>query len=227
MVIYGTKKRRCATRSNSNTDDDSNNYESDDDNDDSDNNTDTSDVITSISDSINNRRTGSVGRRQRRYRFKEHTTVPEQYRSRNSLYHLSGYDRGHLAPAGDFFCNQIENSTDDTDILFLKQIEDTYNLFNISVQNSKMNLTIWSYSEYLLRKITRDTYYNDDVDSTVTTYIITGPLWLPQKQLSDKLYEYQYNAFGTPPTILSCLLNVCFSRTVGFFVSSICLLLIQ
>lgn len=123
----------------------------------------------------------SSERRRRRYRFHEEKRLPEMFRSRNSHYHLSGYDRGHLAPAANF------SESDDWR-------HDSYNLINVAPQKADMNRKIWLSLERWTRRIAAD---NED------TYTVTGPLWLPARRVDEKQFEYQYPALGRPPSLLS------------------------
>lgn len=120
---------------------------------------------------------------RKRHNFYEEQALPEAYRSRNSSYHNSGYDRGHLAPAADF---------DDP-----KERLDTYNLTNISPQHHELNRKQWAQLEAWTRQISRSR------ESSSETYVITGPIWLPQRQIHDKLFEFNYPAIGSPPNIVS------------------------
>ncbi|GAX10535.1 endonuclease G, mitochondrial [Fistulifera solaris] len=119
---------------------------------------------------------------QRRHRFYEEKSLPEWFRSRNSHYHLSGYDRGHMAPAADFQDNR----------------SDTYNLINIAPQSSDMNRGVWAGLEKWTRGVARRAKQQQ-----YETYVVTGPLWLPQRKLEDKLFEYQYKGLGNPPSLVS------------------------
>jgi len=65
----------------------------------------------------------------------------------------SGYDRGHLVPAGDFYSDQL-----------LKN--ETFVLTNICPQNPSLNRGIWANLEGSIRKIISD--------SGSTAYVITG-----------------------------------------------------
>lgn len=147
---------------------------------------------------------------RRRPHFYEELSLPEMFRSRNSHYKFSGYDRGHMAPAADF------DAMDGT-----KQQKDTFVLTNICPQQSTLNRTLWASLEGWVRRVAATTStheFNDDDDdnnnnSTATTttnnsssssskmetYVVTGPLWLPTIHWG----EYQYPAIGTPPTIIS------------------------
>jgi DNA/RNA endonuclease G (NUC1) len=122
----------------------------------------------------------SNGRRGR-HRFKEDTQIEEQYRSRNSYYHLTGYDRGHLAPAADF-----------------AQQEDTFNLCNVAPQNPDMNRRIWSWLEELTRQVARKAWQENEA----VTYVTTGPLWMPSIQVADKIFRYNVLGIGHPPTLV-------------------------
>lgn len=118
----------------------------------------------------------------RRQRFYEEKSLPEWFRSRNSHYHLSGYDRGHMAPAADYQDNR----------------SDTYNLINVAPQSSDMNRGVWAGLEKWTRGVARRAKQNQ-----LETYVVTGPLWLPQRKLDDKLFEYQYKGLGNPPSLVS------------------------
>lgn len=118
----------------------------------------------------------SKGRSQRRH-FYEERSLPEVFRSRNAAYHLSGYDRGHLAPAADYSDNRS-----------------TYNLMNVSPQAHGMNHQIWSRLEEWTRQVAR---------RYQVVYVVTGPLWLPQRQVSDKHFVYEYPAIGRPPSLVA------------------------
>lgn len=122
--------------------------------------------------------------RKERLRFKEDTSVEEHYRSRNSYYHLSGYDRGHLAPAADFEDHG--------------QLEDSYNLCNVSPQNSDMNRKIWAWLEDWTRQVAKTAWKREQA----VTYVTTGPLWLPRVQVGDKVFRYNIVGIGKPPTLV-------------------------
>jgi DNA/RNA endonuclease G (NUC1) len=119
----------------------------------------------------------------KRHNFYEEQRLPEAYRSRNSSYHLSGYDRGHLAPSADFIGE--------------KERLDTFNLINVSPQHHELNRKLWAQLESWTRQVARSTA------ASATTYVVTGPLWLPSRQVQDKCFEYQYPAIGSPPNMVS------------------------
>lgn len=74
----------------------------------------------------------------------------------NMDYKWSGYDRGHMVPAGDFFWNKL-----------LK--DETFFLTNISPQNPILNRGIWNYLEMSIRD--KVTALNENV------YIVTGTIF--------------------------------------------------
>ncbi|KAI2495625.1 DNA/RNA non-specific endonuclease [Fragilaria crotonensis] len=77
---------------------------------------------------------------QRRPHFVEESNLPEIYRSRNSHYRQSGYDRGHMAPAGDFQFGQ----------------PDTFTLTNACPQHPTLNRTLWNRLEQWVRRVVED-----------------------------------------------------------------------
>lgn len=115
---------------------------------------------------------------QRRHNFYEEKTLPVAHRSRNSCYHHSGFDRGHMAPAADFTVGR----------------GDTYNLCNISPQNHAVNQQIWARLEAWVRRVAR---YHENV------YVLTGPLWIPRHQRSEQSFEYQFSGIGVPPNLVA------------------------
>jgi endonuclease G, mitochondrial len=136
----------------------------------------------------------STSLKRQRYNFFEDTNIEEPYRSRNSYYHLSGYDRGHLAPAADFTAQGPETYHNRKNA-----VADTYNLCNISPQHSELNRKQWSYLEQWTRRVARKYWYQENKS---VTYVTTGPLWLPRSQIKDKTFRYDIVGIGQPPSIV-------------------------
>jgi len=85
--------------------------------------------------------------------------LPVQCRSLNSDFRGSGFDRGHLAAAGNHRICQ-------------KHVDQTFLLSNIAPQvGVGFNRHSWNRLEKYVRKLTK-TYKN--------VYVCTGPLYLPR-----------------------------------------------
>lgn len=81
------------------------------------------------------------------------------YRADNSDYKHSGYDRGHLAAAGNHKADQ-------------KHLEQTFYLSNMAPQvGVGFNRHSWNRLEKYVRKIAK---------SSTGVYCCTGPLYLPR-----------------------------------------------
>ena len=132
--------------------------------------------------------------RPRRRRFYEEKSIPLSFRSRNGHYHHSGYDRGHLAPAADFYHNE-------------SFLEDSYNLINVAPQNQDMNRKIWARLEDWTRRVARNNaarkQSGNNTGTTTEVYAVTGLLWLPSRQVGEKRFEYNYPGLGVPPSLLA------------------------
>ena len=94
--------------------------------------------------------------------FKPDPTLPVGERSELADYKRSGYDRGHLAPAGD--------QTVDT---LLKR--ETFYLSNMAPQEPQMNQQIWAALEAKMR---------DWLTARGGGYIVTGPLFYDPEEES-------------------------------------------
>lgn len=103
--------------------------------------------------------------------FVEDQTIHPFFRSSNSDYKGSGFDRGHLAAAGNHRKDQLH-------------CQQTFLLSNMSPQVGKgFNRDSWNRLERLVRDHTK-THRN--------VYVCTGPLYLPRKEADGKLYvKYQ------------------------------------
>lgn len=96
-------------------------------------------------------------------------------RSLNSDYKGSGFDRGHLAAAGNHKSHQLH-------------CEQTFYLTNMAPQvGSGFNRDKWNSLEKYVRKLTKQ-YAN--------VYVCTGPLYLPKKEADGKTYV-KYQVIGT------------------------------
>ena len=106
--------------------------------------------------------------------FFEDKSIHEFFRATNEDYKRSGYDRGHLAAAG--------NHRSDP-----KLVAKTFVLSNISPQVGKgFNRDIWNKLEKYCRWKAR---HADNV------WVCTGPLYLPKRELDGKLYV-KYEVIG-------------------------------
>ncbi|OQS03847.1 hypothetical protein THRCLA_03862 [Thraustotheca clavata] len=108
--------------------------------------------------------------------FKVDPTTPTAFRVTPAEYQNSGYDRGHLAPARDMNSSQ-------------PAINESFLMTNISPQVSKFNRGYWSRLEGFVRHLAN--YYG-------AAYVITGPLFLPQKTKEGDGYTVSYPIIGTP-----------------------------
>ena len=129
-------------------------------------------------------RGGGGGRRRRPNFYEEKSIERSDFRSKLSHYHKSGFDRGHMAPGADF----PGNST-----------QETYTLSNIAPQDPVMNKGIWSSLEEWIRRLV----HSKDVSEDSAVYVVTGPLWLPRRQVADGKFEYQHLGLGRPPSLVT------------------------
>lgn len=91
------------------------------------------------------------------FSFKEDEFIPEHLRSALADYRGSGYDRGHMAPAGDNHCS-------------VEAMGDTFFLTNICPQSPAFNRGYWNKLEKHVRDLTKE-YQN--------VYVVSGSLYLP------------------------------------------------
>jgi len=107
--------------------------------------------------------------------FKEDQSIHPFFRSKNSDYKHSGYDRGHMAPAGSHRKS-------------LAMCNETFYLSNMAPQVGKgFNRDKWEHLERYSRKLTK-LYKN--------VYICTGPLYLPKSGEDGKMYV-KYEVIGS------------------------------
>ncbi|WAR30989.1 NUCG-like protein [Mya arenaria] len=106
--------------------------------------------------------------------FFEDKVIHEKFRSYRDDYKRSGYDRGHLAAAGNHRHSQ-------------QAMDETFTLSNISPQVGEgFNRGIWNNLEKYVRSIAR---------KNRNTYVCTGPLYLPRRESDGKMYV-KYEVIG-------------------------------
>lgn len=97
------------------------------------------------------------------------------FRSQNTDYKKSGFDRGHMAAAGNHRTHQ-------------KHVDQTFYLSNMAPQvGAGFNRDSWNRLESHIRKLTK-LYPN--------VYCCTGPLYLPKKEADGKSYV-RYEVIGS------------------------------
>lgn len=107
--------------------------------------------------------------------FKPDDSIHHFFRSDNSDYKRSGFDRGHLAAAGNHRRHQ-------------KHCDETFYLSNIAPQvGTGFNRDAWNRLESYVRKLAK-LYKN--------VYVCTGPLYLPKKEADNKMYV-KYQVIGS------------------------------
>ncbi|KAL4218992.1 hypothetical protein ACF0H5_021576 [Mactra antiquata] len=106
--------------------------------------------------------------------FFEDLKIHDKFRSLLKDYKYSGYDRGHMAAAGNHRHSQ-------------QAMDQTFTLSNISPQVGEgFNRGIWNNLEKYVRSIAR---------KNRNTYVCTGPLYLPRKEADGKTYV-KYEVIG-------------------------------
>jgi len=103
--------------------------------------------------------------------FVEDISIHPFFRSSNKDYKYSGFDRGHMAAAGNHMTDQ-------------RFMDETFLLSNMAPQVGKgFNRDKWEHLERYVRKLTK-LYRN--------VYCCTGPLYLPHMEPDGKMYvKYQ------------------------------------
>ncbi|KAK3863708.1 hypothetical protein Pcinc_030546 [Petrolisthes cinctipes] len=103
--------------------------------------------------------------------FHEDSSIHEYFRAENSDYKRSGFDRGHMAAAGNHRLSQ-------------EDCKQTFLLSNMAPQVGRgFNRDKWNELESYCRKLVRE---------NANVYICTGPLFLPRREEDGKLYvKYQ------------------------------------
>ncbi|KAG0668423.1 nuclease, partial [Kluyveromyces marxianus] len=102
--------------------------------------------------------------------FKEDERIPD----------MSGYDRGHQAPAANAKFSQ-------------EAMDDTFYLTNMCPQVGEgFNRDYWAHLEYFCRQL---------VDKYNSVRIMTGPLYLPKKDPKDGKFRVTYEVIGNPPNV--------------------------
>lgn len=107
------------------------------------------------------------GKAKRRTRFyQDKYSISCESQAKHADYTKSGFDRGHLTPAGDQSWNQE-----------LK--DETFLITNIAPQFPDLNRGIWEKLESGIRKLVRD--------SAATCYIVTGTILDAKEALKNKI----------------------------------------
>ncbi|XP_027195352.2 endonuclease G, mitochondrial-like [Dermatophagoides pteronyssinus] len=109
--------------------------------------------------------------------FREDQSFHHYFRSTNHDYKGSGYDRGHLAAAGNYRSNP-------------EHIKETYVLSNIAPQIGRgFNRDKWNDLEKYCRRKVREL-------KSSGIWICTGPLYLPQKDTTSGKHFINYEVIG-------------------------------
>lgn len=104
-----------------------------------------------------------------KFRFVEDIGVPKLLRTTNEDYRGSGYDRGHLCPAGD--CKHSYEA-----------MRDSFLLTNASPQLPGLNRGAWKALEVHVRKLAR---------SGKTVHVYTLPMYLPLDMEGGRFVHYR------------------------------------
>lgn len=117
---------------------------------------------------------------RRNSEFLEDPAVPEAFRARLRDYFRSGYDRGHQVPAADARWSQAA-------------MDETFFLTNMCPQVGEgFNRDYWAHFEDFVRRLT--TRYP-------SVRVVTGPLYLPQRDAADGKWYTKYEMIGSPPSV--------------------------
>lgn len=101
-----------------------------------------------------------------RSKFTEDPAIHEYFTSKNRDFHGSGFDRGHMAAAGNHKMNQ-------------DALDQTFVLSNITPQTPALNRGIWERLER---------YVRFRANRSKNLWVVSGPLYLPLKARDSNLY---------------------------------------
>lgn len=99
-------------------------------------------------------------------KFVEDLALHEYFRAKNSDFSQSGYDRGHMAAAGNHKINQAI-------------LDQTFTLSNVMPQKPELNRGLWERLE---------SYVRWRANKSKNLYVVSGPLYLPMKARDGNLY---------------------------------------
>lgn len=107
--------------------------------------------------------------------FREEAAIEEPLRARLVDYAGSGYDRGHMAAAGN-----LKGSA--------AAMRDSFSLANVAPQDPELNREYWNRLECFLRGLAREQH--------CVVHVFTGPLFLPKPEGEDLVVSYK--VLGAP-----------------------------
>lgn len=96
--------------------------------------------------------------RDKDFQFFEDRHLPESVRSTLDDYSRSGFDKGHMAPAGDFSNMESQHQS--------------FSLANVVPQSAAVNRGVWARIEASVRTLAKDG----------PVYVVTGPIFLGSAQ---------------------------------------------
>lgn len=112
--------------------------------------------------------------------FEEDSSIDLRFRNQLSDFQMSGYDRGHMAPAANHKGSQ-------------KALEQTFTMSNISPQVGKgFNRDYWARFEHFIKGLAKSC---DEV------FVVTGPLFLPV--LTPRGYKMDFPLIGEVPNLVA------------------------
>jgi endonuclease G len=119
--------------------------------------------------------------------FKEDSKIPRKYRATINDYLNSGYDRGHMAPAGDFSFDLVS-------------MKESFLLSNMIPQDATNNRGIWKVLEEHVRDMS--SYVPD-------TFVITGTIYGAD-------YRFIGNRVGIPESMYKVIIQPTINTMVAY-----------
>jgi endonuclease G len=135
------------------------------------------------------------GPAKRQDNFHPDTSLPKQYQSTMADYDKSGYDRGHLAPAGD-------NTGSDS------IMSESFALSNMVPQNPSNNRIIWNHLETKVRNL---------VLAGRDVYVASGTYYQPTYK------TVGINKVGVPDFLWKVVYDKTTGRVIAFLIPNIAL----
>ncbi|KAH6627792.1 mitochondrial nuclease-like protein [Chaetomium tenue] len=112
--------------------------------------------------------------------FLEDPAIPDKFQAKLKDYARSGYDRGHQVPAADCKWSQAA-------------MNDTFYLSNMCPQVGEgFNRDYWAHFEDFCRRLTQ---------RYPSVRVVTGPLYLPKRDVEDGKWYVKYEVIGNPPNV--------------------------